>query len=118
MGRRVRTAFFFIQRTRNDYVTRSTTIGLVDENDNILAKCLGRPANDPTWMGTCERALDAMNRARDMVNRPQRPAEGRRGTFKSLFTGYSFGGGQTVSTLSISFFYLFLHHNSTQCPST
>ncbi|EIM79813.1 uncharacterized protein STEHIDRAFT_69087, partial [Stereum hirsutum FP-91666 SS1] len=70
------------------------SFGLVDSSGRILAKCVGKPPGDPTWDETCARALAAMNSARDRVTSPQRPDEGRRGNFKSLFTGYSYGGGQ------------------------
>lgn len=81
----------------NNGCTRSYTFVLADDTDAILAQCIGRPI-DPDWdavnTGACSAMDYAFNR---LMGTPQRPIHGRRGVFPTLYTGYSYGGGQDVS---------------------
>lgn len=76
----------------NNGCTRSYTFVLADENDAILARCIGRPI-DPDWdavnIGACNAMDYAFNR---LMGTPQCPIHGRRGVFPTLYTGYSYGG--------------------------
>lgn len=69
---------------------------MVDEQDAILARCIGRPLGTD-WGEVNRGACDAMDYALNvLMGTPQRPIHGRRGIFPTLYTGYSFGGGQDV----------------------
>lgn len=74
------------------YLTSESFV-LVDAEDNILAQCVGRM---PGWEIVNIEACKAMDNTHMNMKTPQRPEEGRRGIFPTLFTGYSFGGGQEV----------------------
>ena len=88
------------------YLSSSESFALVDAEENVLARCIGRM---PGWeVGNVE-VCKAMDNAYQKMKTLQRPEDGRRGLFPTLFTGYSMGGGQTVRT--ILFFYVWKASN-------
>lgn len=77
----------------------SKSFALVNEDDTILARCIERPKG---WEELNDNVCAAMDKARAAMGTPQRPEDGRRGFFPTIFTGYSFGGGQEVCPCSLS----------------
>lgn len=80
---------------------RSKSFALVDEDDSILARCIERPEG---WEELNDNVCAAMDKAQATMGTPQRSEDGRRGFFPTIFTGFSYGGGQDVRPFSPSSF--------------
>ena len=74
-------------------------MGLTDEDDRVIAVFVGPPSGDDTWPNVVEGARAAMADAKRNIRFSGK--QDRRGEFKTVATGLSYGGGQMVS---ISFF--------------
>lgn len=85
--------------SRTDSVNGSKSFALVDSLGHIVARCIGFPP-DPDWSKYCENACAAMDRALTRMGAPQNDPDGRCGFFKTLYTGFSMGGGQGVRLLT------------------
>ena len=71
-----------------------TTLGLVDTSDRVVVIFVGPPAGDVTWHSVHEGVRVALADAKRRMRFTQR--RDRRGTFKTVAAGLSYGGGQRV----------------------
>ncbi|KIP02061.1 hypothetical protein PHLGIDRAFT_52988, partial [Phlebiopsis gigantea 11061_1 CR5-6] len=70
----------------------STPMVLTSKDNEIFAALPGRPVNDPTWDATTKGVVAAMQHA-EMRLRFSKKRD-RRGPFKTIASGVSYGGGQ------------------------
>lgn len=90
-----------IQPVRAHHLTcylYSEPILLVDDDDRIIAVLAGRPIGDGTWEGVV-REFDATMKVAHNELRFGKRCD-RRGNFRTIATGVSYGGGQTVRLTS------------------
>ena len=85
---------------------------LVDQEDRILAVLVGRPADvpgRPRWEDTHDEALVAMHTLEDDIRwgrnealptLPGSKGKNRRGKYRAVNVGPSYGGGQNVSFIA------------------
>lgn len=70
------------------------TILIVDREDRIIAILAGRPSGKD-WEETVQKYLQALARAKESLQFGKKCD--RRGPFRTIAVGVSYGGGQTVS---------------------
>lgn len=59
---------------------------------HVFAVCAGQPANDLTWPSVTRKAMEAINRLQSKLAFKSDPD--RRGSFQTVASGISYGGGQ------------------------
>ncbi len=69
-------------------------LGLVDAEGRLFGVFVGPPTGDPTWAQVSTGVRVAMQRAKQRLRFKKKLD--RRGTFKTIAVGLSYGGGQTV----------------------
>ena len=69
--------------------------GLADRNSYVFGLLAGHP-DDPSWMASMEACAEAIRVAKTKLNFGNRVD--RRGSFKTVAFGVSYGGGQKVRT--------------------
>ena len=72
----------------------SSTHVLADRNEFVFGAMIEIP-NDPTWMPCVIACAEAIRQAKQSLRLGKR--KDRRGTFKTIAYGVSYGGGQRVS---------------------
>lgn len=72
-----------------------STLGLVDDSNRVIGIFVGPPEGDVTWSSVHEGVRVALADAKRRMLFTQR--RDRRGTFKTIAAGLSYGGGQRVS---------------------
>lgn len=65
---------------------------LLDNDGRILMVCLGFPRGTETWHDAMRQAADSLEKAGQKLHFHNK---NRRGNFRTLSVGISFGGGQT-----------------------
>ena len=68
---------------------------LTSKDNEIFAALPGRPVDDPTWEATTQGVIAALQRAERKLRFSSK--RDRRGRFKTIASGVSYGGGQKVS---------------------
>ena len=69
-------------------------MGLTDSCDRLFAVFVGGPDGDESWPAVVEGAQEALSCAKRSIRFSWK--QDRRGTFKTVATGLSYGGGQMV----------------------
>ena len=69
---------------------------LTSKTGEIFGTLPGRPVNDPTWDGVMRGVVAAIERAKRRLKFGKK--QDRRGTFRTIASGVSYGGGQRVSS--------------------
>lgn len=77
-------------------ITR-TPLGLVDSAGRVIGVFVGPPTGDPTWPAVMKGVEAALAEAKRTLRFSKK--QDRRGTFKTIAAGLSYGGGQTVREL-------------------
>lgn len=96
MGRTVSKQIYYLQLVLTD---TSTPMVLTSKDNEIFAALPGRPVNDPTWDATTKGVVAAMRRAEMRLHFSKK--RDRRGPFKTIASGVSYGGGQKVRKLPV-----------------
>ena len=75
-----------------------TAVAVVDKGGRVIAVLGGRPKGETeeSWRAVIQDAYDAMKLAREQGVFTQEQKNHRRGSYATLATGISFGGGQQV----------------------
>ncbi|KAI0795175.1 hypothetical protein BC629DRAFT_1286708, partial [Irpex lacteus] len=70
-----------------------TPLGLVDSAGRVIGVFVGPPTGDPTWPAVMKGVEAALAEAKRTLRFSKK--QDRRGTFKTIAAGLSYGGGQT-----------------------
>lgn len=81
---------------------RTPTV-LTSKQGEIFAALPGRPVNDDTWDKTTDGVVAALGRAERKLNFGKK--RDRRGTFQTIASGVSYGGGQKVHLVYLAIFF-------------
>lgn len=93
MGRQV--GFFYPFFIHQFSTTYSSSAGIVDSDNRVVAILAGRPA-DKDWPLLQSQAAEALEKSRMKCDLPKGKGHHRRGKFVTLNCGISYGGGQRV----------------------